>query len=194
MLKMSSLKRYSQTHLIKEESVLEHTGFVVMMCNLISMKMAENGDFIDTGILLSKATVHDMDEIITGDIPRPTKYYNVGIREALQEIEDQNMMEISKHADLGDSLYSNWKYAKDGTEGYIVGLCDCLAVVYKAWQEVVMYGNKAMIEHAINLRSQLHKKGDGLVGLKLNSYNKHYLMDTINQALSICDEIKKSGE
>jgi len=191
LMKMSSLQRYSQTYLIKPESVLEHTGFVVLLSNMIGLKLIEQGYAVDIGLLLSKAAVHDMDEIITGDIPRPTKYYNRGIREAIQEIENANMRLISKHLDLGDVIYNHWAEAKDNDEGFIVAISDTLAVVYKSWQEVQMYGNKAMREHSINLIGNLDAK---LIDVQQTMFkNSYYIHDLIHEAIEICNKTQ-TGE
>ena len=69
---MSAIQRYSQLHLLKSESVMEHTGFVCLftytLCEEINSVSSPN-DKLDVGMALQKAIVHDIDEVITGDIP-----------------------------------------------------------------------------------------------------------------------------
>ena len=157
-MRMSSLKRYSQTHLMKEESVLEHTGFVCLMCYFIGLHLKREGININMGPLLSKAVVHDMDEIITGDIPRPTKY-SQGVLGAIREIEAENMEKIATELKLPE-LYYDWENAKDTgeMEGYIVSLCDSYAVLYKGYQEVVMFGNKLMLNNLTTIKKNIYRK------------------------------------
>ena len=63
---MSSIRRYSGVHLLKEESVMEHTGFVCLFTYFICEKLnheCEPEHLINTGLALEKSVVHDMDEI-----------------------------------------------------------------------------------------------------------------------------------
>ena len=76
---MSAIKRYSQLHLLKSESVMEHTGFVCLFAYILCEKInsvSDEEDKLNIGIALEKAVIHDIDEVVTGDIPRPTKYYS----------------------------------------------------------------------------------------------------------------------
>ena len=65
---MSALSRYSQTHLMKPESVLEHTGFVAAFCYFVCLYMAKEKIFVDTGLVLRRALAHDIDEVIAGGL------------------------------------------------------------------------------------------------------------------------------
>jgi len=165
--KMSSLTRYSQIFLIKDESVLEHTGFVCLMSYFIGCEIKKT-DCIDMGVLMSKSVVHDIDEIITGDIPRPTKYYSDDFREAVQKIEDKNMKIISANIDL-DQMYSDWKDAKTGKEGFIVSLSDCLALVNKGLYEKTILGNIGIIETLVSLPKRISSiKNERIFSVKGN--------------------------
>jgi len=183
--KMSSLTRYSQTHLVKEESVLEHTGFVCLMAYTIGSELI-NTDNIDIGLLLRKAVTHDIDEIITGDIPRPTKYYSKDFRNAVQKIEDENMNMIAANLNL-PCMYHDWERSKDGPEGFIVGLCDCLAVIYKAYYEAVMFGNKTIIDHVTSMRGDLDS--NSFKASRFNYEGEKYIRKVIKDAHNICTEI-----
>lgn len=188
--KMSALTRYSQTHLVKEESVLEHTGFVCSMAYYIGMVLVKENVPLNIGVLLSKAVVHDMDEIITGDIPRPTKYYNEGVRGALQEIEDANMLKISAEVEL-ESIFYDWKKAKDGKEGLIVAICDSLAVVYKVYYEVIMFGNMTIADHADGIYPHIMKNIREFESMAGSSQFLHSLAE---DARIMCLAIQKTGE
>lgn len=188
--KMSSLTRFSQTNLMKDESVLEHTGFVVLLCYLIALRLKEENIHLDMGILLSKAASHDVDEIITGDVPRPTKYYNEAIKNIMKEIEEQNMKEISQNIHAPD-LYVDWKFSKEGKEGVIVALCDALAIVYKAYYECVMMGNKTITNHVMTTHRYLVKLENRFKKEKIKS---EFIEGIIIEAKNLCDEIQIKGE
>ncbi len=196
---MSSLDRYSQTHLTHRESVLEHTGFIVLICYLLGTELNKylqlNHDPrlatpapINMGVLLSKGAVHDADEIITGDIPRPTKYYNKGVKAALDQIAIQNMKLISDRL-LGDDLmFIDWNNSKSGREGFIVSVADSIAVCYKTWQEVLVCGNRSIVEHATSLEPFLIEKKTQAE--KLFGENNPLLV-AIDESIIICNEVQK---
>ena len=139
---MASIVRYSQSTLCKPESVLEHTGFVACTCLIIGRNLISLGVKIDMEILLSRALVHDMDEVVTGDVARPTKYFSEEIKSELDMLSRKSMVEISDSIDC--YLVENWIASKCDLEGKIVELVDILAVLCKAHNEIVMRGNKTI--------------------------------------------------
>lgn len=154
---LSSMQRYSQTFMNKKESVLEHTGFVVLFCCLIAQELVARGKQIDVGLLLSKAALHDLDEIITGDIPRPTKYFDEEARKSFERIEHHGMSKLIASMSLQESVYSLWKGSKEDYEGSIVAIADVAAVAYKVWEETGLLGNKGFSGHASNVVAHLEK-------------------------------------
>ncbi len=183
-MRMASISRFSQTHLVMGESVLEHTGGVALMCYLIAETI--DGD-IDMGKLLSRAVVHDIDEIVTGDIPTPTKYKNERITSAIKEVEEENMHELSDSLLGSSTLYRNWKHSKDDSiEGAILATADLLSVLYKLWQETVLYNNRTMKEHIENIGGALERKARMYA-------EKYSLTDIYEQAFGIYEEIKENA-
>jgi len=185
--KMSALSRFSQTHLVKEESVLEHTGFVCMMSYYIGNKLITEDKDVDIGILMCKAVAKDIDEIVTGDIPRPTKYYNIGITEAIKEIEDSNMKKIANKMEL-EYMYEDWSTAKDGKEGCIVALCDGLAILYKVYYEAIMFSNRTIIDHFKHIPRFLDKIEGGIIHAHGSS---DFLQSLLKEARILCITISK---
>src|SRR5262245_61049884 len=71
---LSGVTRFSMLKMCHHETVLEHTGMMVCFCYVLGERLnACKPGTLDMGTLLSKATVHDWDETITGDVARPTK-------------------------------------------------------------------------------------------------------------------------
>ena len=94
---MSAIKRYSQLHLLKPESVMEHTGFVCLFTYILCEKInsvSREEDKLNIGLALEKAVIHDIDEVVTGDIPRPTKYYSKDSSKIFEEIAEQGIKQI----------------------------------------------------------------------------------------------------
>lgn len=154
----ASVTRYSKNRPIKEENNLEHTGWVCSWCYITGIDIQNKFNIeIDFGKLLSGAVCHDMDETLTGDIPRPTKYYNKEMREAIAEVESDSISTIAKNLGQDRSkknLIDDWKNAK-GTatvEQLIVKIADLVGVVYKVWQEMIMLKNNCFLSVAKEIR------------------------------------------
>jgi len=191
---LSAVQRYSQTKLATPENVLEHTGFVAMLAYFIGLELKKNGHEVDFSYLLQKAIAHDIDEVITGDIPSPTKNGHEKVKEALYEVEYKNMGFISNEL-FGDNYLLNiWDDAKDGPEGSIIALCDLLSVIYKVYDEVILRGNLTIAGHANSLIETLNKK--------MRLIRKHYPLneftdgfDSIySNARIMIDEIIERGK
>lgn len=170
---LSAMTRYSQTYMHKKESVLEHIGFVTLFCKFVGEQVNDRytetgkGVGVDIGLLLSKAIVHDLDEIITGDIPRPTKYFSEEAHLVFETIEKAGMEKLVEDCNLSPEIYSNWSHAKDGAEGKIVAIADMAAVVYKIWEEIILMHNHTFIGHAVKVNEYigvlLHQETDTLL-------------------------------
>lgn len=154
---MSGTRRYSQTTLIKEENILEHTAFVALVANHLALEVnrLENspnivdGVRIDMGTLLQKALHHDIEEFLTGDVPRPTKYFSEESKAAFDAIAREGMKKVLARIEFSheaaDAIWNSWEYAKDGPEGVLIAIADLTAVVYKLWDEVTLMGNRKLL-------------------------------------------------
>jgi len=177
---MSALTRYSQAHNITRESVLEHTAFVAIFGAAICHRIGA-----DPTKVLRRAIVHDIDEIVTGDIPTPTKYANDIVSEALQELEAKGANEsICKLFTESESFYDDWACAKDDSiDGWVIKVSDSAAVIYKMWQEA-MLGNKTLLEYRPRLRSVFEGWLHG------NSEHVERLADVITELLELLENIE----
>lgn len=150
--KMSSLRRWSQAHCNRPESVLEHTAVVAMYSLHLASKHEAN-----IGVVLQKAIIHDVDEIVTGDIPTPTKYANGDILHEIKKLERVAALEIC-NGSFFNGVFHQWENAKDlSTEsGCIIAIADHAAVVYKIKQEVEI-GNRSFLEFRDNIHQALQR-------------------------------------
>lgn len=139
--KMASITRWSHATCLRPESVLEHTGFVAIYAYQIGLKHGA-----DMGRLLQKAIVHDMEEVITGDIPTPTKYYSADMQRLIGDLELRSANAISEEV-FGGAMVHTWIDAKKvgDLEGQIVYLADLAAVAYKIWAEKELGSRKFMV-------------------------------------------------
>ena len=171
---MSAIKRYSQLHLLKPESVMEHTGFVCLFTYILCEKInsvSREEDKLNIGLALEKAVIHDIDEIA-----------DQGIKQIISELD----------LDFQSRIELNWKTAKDDKEGAIIALADLASVVYKLWDEVILLGNKKLIlqgnqvfGYVQNLSKEIKENFDFTYDQQLAINNVIY------QLLAICTEINK---
>jgi 5'-deoxynucleotidase len=199
---MSAIQRYSQLHLLKSESVMEHTGFVCLftyiLCNEINSVSLHN-DKLDVGVALQKAIVHDIDEVVTGDIPRPTKYYNKESEKIFNEISEAGIDQIIKELEIkNNNMKKDWQNSKKEKEGLIVAFADLSSVIYKLWEEIVMIKNMKLFRQSEEVTSYLinfekNIKEDSFLpeGRRFTIKQKYVIYTAIEQLYSILHQIAK---
>lgn len=69
-LRAQTVKRWTIVHTTKQQSLAEHSFNVALIAQEICERMA-----ISSANVMRAALVHDLDEILTGDIPSPFKRY-----------------------------------------------------------------------------------------------------------------------
>lgn len=172
---LSAVQRFSQINLLNPESVMEHTGFNGLLCYVICERLNQFGEELDTGLAVMKAIVHDVDEIITGDIPMPTKYYSDDITKSLKKLSHDAMTSIVGSLGLPKMLH-HWEWAKTGREGTVVALVDIVAVLNKVWQESVEFGNMSIAKHVGPTRKIISDRVDFLYEVLRTDDGKNELL------------------
>ena len=156
---LASLARYSQTKLVTPESVLEHTGWVTLFTYLLGVELnTVAGGFqyaVDMDELLSRAVVHDIEELVTGDIARPVKYHSTETIAIFKKLKDEGIIRVIEELHLcntaNEIVLATSNRAKLGKIGALVDLADKAAVVYKLWDEILCRGNLTMVKQANNV-------------------------------------------
>ena len=168
---LSNVRRWSHAYCHKPESVLEHTAVVSIIALAIGSHCSEE---VNTAKLLARSLLHDMEEVVTGDIPNPTKYHNSRISAEFEDIAAQEIAEMY----FGDWAYTTWRSAKDTSiEGEIVRIADAAAVVIKIQQEKAL-GNNAFKAFEENVWNSLLDIKQNITNLCLIPFI-HDLMDTL---------------
>jgi len=152
---------------------------------MIARDLAEAGEEIDFAELLIKATVHDLEETITGDIACPTKYWDPQITREIKRVEREAGRKVLYDLDPSGELFTYWDTSKHGKEGFIVALADKLAVVYKVNQETMEFGNQTIKGHIKGLIPALmemdeYNHGSGVIT------NHKIIGNIITEAIEIC--------
>jgi len=135
--RMNQVDRYSGVYQEASENLAEHVTEITMFSYLIATKLKDCfGETIDFGLLFESCLLHDIEEVITGDVPRNTKYATQNIKKSLD-----NFAKESADAILTKKQYAVWHNAKKGKEGFILALSDFLTVAKKCVVEIELRGN-----------------------------------------------------
>ena len=156
--RMNEIVRYSSVYQETNENLSEHITDVSVMAYLIAKhieKITDGKDKLDIGVLLEKCLFHDADEVITGDIPRNTKYATNAAHNELNKVADEAIDMVQSMLEI--DLKSIWNSSKDGKEGLILKICDMLVVVKKAIVEIELRGNLSFLKVVTELEGHLTK-------------------------------------
>lgn len=144
MNRAHSVYRYSSRPVIKQESVAEHTFFVMLYADMINASL---GYEANSEKLLRRALIHDIDECVTGDFVRSFKYRNPELRREIQRASREFLQDMLKAYSVDTSvLLAAWDRGKsDNIEGDILRVADYMSVVAYLIRELQM-GNGTMID------------------------------------------------
>lgn len=163
--------RYSTSLVIHRENVAEHTMYValygMLVCKWVRTQQ-ETHNFIDPGRqkhyqteldhielqVLQKSILHDVDESISGDVPRPHKYADAEMKHQLDLGAQRASDTIFSNLFRDDTKSMNelgflWADAKgDSWSGRIVAFADFLSVLAHLYVEVRSANTTVMQNYA----------------------------------------------
>jgi len=131
--RMKYINRWILMRNTQSENIQEHSLQVAILSHALALI---NNIYFEGNLNADRAAVlgmfHDCDEIITGDLPTPVKYYNNGMREAYRIVENSakekllGMLPDEMEASYRNILYQDedeyiWKIVKaaDTISAYI---------------------------------------------------------------------------
>lgn len=118
VLNTDNAVRYSLLYQLKSESLADHIADVSILSYLLALRLNSYGENLDVGLVLEKALLHDLDEVLTGDIPRSTKYYSEEGLNAMRGVALDAISKLAKDLPGSEGLVDRWKLAKSGREGF----------------------------------------------------------------------------
>jgi len=196
--RLSCIIRYNNTPKVNGESVAEHSFYVALMAMVISDYLVCNsGIKIDQSKLIRMALIHDVEEIISGDIIKVLK--SGGFKEELEKMNERSMVHITGQLPyaLGGEYMELWRENKAELtiEAKLCDFCDWLAVVVYSIKEVHL-GNeyfREILEYAVEKFGHFAERVPELAPLvvELASYSVKYLLkdpriiESINKAVRI---------
>lgn len=178
--------RYSLMYQVRPEKLSDHITDVSILSYLIAKKLIVNYDEdINIGLMLEKVLLHDLDEVLTGDIPRSTKYYSKEGLTAMRKVADDAMHKLSSEIE-DDSIYKLWSESKSGKEGKIVDLADMICVARKVVKEYGLLGNVYFLKVAYEMVDNMSKvyneldtwRENGMYSADSVEYLKQLVSDT----------------
>ncbi len=88
MSRLKNIKRWSLMRNTRDENVQEHSHMVAVIAHaLCIIKNKMLGGSVDEKEVLAYAVYHDANEVITGDLPTPIKYFSADIKSSYKQIE-----------------------------------------------------------------------------------------------------------
>lgn len=208
VLRATEVVRYSGIETAKREDIMQHTSQVSLMSYFLALKLVELGETnLDIGELLEKALVHDIDETITGDIPRPTKYYSSGIYEGIKEMAEVSAkLIVEKYVGVEDKqlqqrVLDSLQECKAGATGVIIRVTDLLGVAYKCFEELALLGNYKFVkvandalEYLKELVVELNSHKESQTNL-LTDASLDYLIELVTDSRSVvCDLVEQNKD
>lgn len=183
-LNVDNTIRYSLMYQIKEESLSHHISEVCIMSYFTALRLNSYGEDLDIGLLLEKVILHDLDEVLTGDIPRSTKYYSKEGLNAMRGVADDAIVRLVSQLEGAESIVDKWRQAKKGKEGVVLELCDMLCVARKVVTEVKILGNGYFLKVAYEMIDNLKNLAKEDFG-EFNLESRAYIQELIHDAVEI---------
>ncbi len=158
-IRLKYVTRFSTCRTLHKESVAEHVYFTILYAQILGCWIENVYDVrINFGKLLFKALIHDLEECITGDIPRDFKHSHPLLNKTIDNFAGEGFKLVVKDIlqnEIEEEIWFNtWYTAKDDTlEGKIVTFADFLSVISYVYEET-------RIAKSIVLREQLSSLDD----------------------------------
>lgn len=172
MSRMNEVSRYSSVYQETSESLAEHVTDVLTMSYIIANHLIQDfGEKVNLGALLEKCLLHDIDEVITGDVPRNTKYATDTVHEELDNVANSAVKMIEGY--VGIPIHQTWRFAKSEKEGQILKVVDMLCVAKKCITEIELRGNLSFLKVVSELETHLY-----------NTINNHTIYEKFDHASS----------
>ena len=88
LFRMKNINRWGLMYNTRNENLSEHSMECAVLAHALALIGNRHfGKKINAERVLSAALFHDMNEVLTGDLPTPVKYYNDSIKESYKDIE-----------------------------------------------------------------------------------------------------------
>lgn len=140
MARMKYIERWALMRNANKENISEHSLEVAMLAHgLAIIAKEECSKDIDPNEVALMGVYHDANEIITGDMPTPVKYYDSDIQEAYKRVENvASHTMVNKLPDYMKDYYKPLFFKREGKEyeWKLVKAADKLSALIKCREEL----------------------------------------------------------
>jgi len=164
-VRLRYVNRFSTCRILNPETVAEHSFFVayyaLLLARWCTAQISVHCLPLNQEKLLARALFHDIDEAVTGDVPRPFKYSDDDLKHKLDIVAAKGVKKITSklwgESPIGHGMFEDWKDAKDDTlEGRILEFADFLSVLSYIYEEI-RASNTIMQEHIAGMQEYYDK-------------------------------------
>jgi 5'-deoxynucleotidase len=173
LARMKFIQRWGLMRNTRTENIQEHSLQVAMIAHALAVidNTFYGGD-VDPERTALLAVFHDAEEVITGDLPTPIKYFNPKVKEAVDGLE-----EVAKQRLLGmvpeplQPHYEGLFFARDddARAWRMVKLADKLCAYLKCLEEAKA-GNREFTRAEESIRQGLEDLQEPVVGYFLETF------------------------
>jgi 5'-deoxynucleotidase len=171
LFQMKNIARWGLMYNTRTENLSEHSMECAVLTHALSLVGNRVfGKHYDSNRLLAAALFHDMNEVLTGDLPTPVKYYNKSMKESYKEIERVGLSKMLSLLDEESAKEYEALITLSPEESRLIKGADKLCAYIKCLQELER-GNK-------EFRSACRYNENDLKAMDLpevNYFLEHYL-------------------
>ena len=177
MARMKYIERWALMRNSLKENISEHSLEVAMLAHGLAIISNERcGNHLDVNQIALMGLYHDANEIITGDMPTPVKYFDENIKEAYKRVENvaSYTMLNKLPADMRKYYEPLFIPREDMKEAWkIVKAADKLSALIKCKEEL-RSGNQEFQTAAETIRSALEGMNMKEVDIFMNDFLPAY--------------------
>ena len=177
MARMKYIERWALMRNSLKENISEHSLEVAMLAHGLAIISNERcGNHLDVNQIALMGLYHDANEIITGDMPTPVKYFDENIKEAYKRVENVASYTMLNKLPADMRKYSEPLFipGEDMKEAWkIVKAADKLSALIKCKEEL-RSGNQEFQTAAETIRSALEGMNMKEVDIFMNDFLPAY--------------------
>lgn len=184
--RLELIQRWSLKHCFRKENVLEHSGMVAFLSLLLGLIAKGQGKDVSLHRIVFSSCIHDLSEIITGDVSTPIKHYNERILFEIRKIEKAAENSLLKSSPLPLRNFISECFELTGYEADLVKAVDVYSAFIKAKCEYDS-GNREEFRVALmDLEERLHFQMTKVPELKVLHETLLFNLSSVLDSQTLC--------
>jgi len=173
LARMKFIQRWGLMRNTRTENIQEHSLQVAMVAHALAvMSNTRFGGRVDPERTALLAVFHDAEEVITGDLPTPIKYFNPRVKEAIDSLESVAKQRLSDM--LPDDLRAAYEPLlferdDDAVHWRLVKLADKICAYLKCLEEAKA-GNREFERAEATIRASLEALDEPVVDAFIDTF------------------------